>query len=312
MQSMIDPLYRRPRAVPPAPAVEAPEFTILIPCYNEAEGIRETVETFRRMSGDHRVALLIVDDGSSDGTSEILTSLEEEQKDDLLQVVRHERNRGYGASLKTGLRLAPSELIVITDADGTYPNEAIPDLVRLARQADMVVGARTAPGCSYPWLRRIPKLFLRRWVSWISGRDVPDMNSGLRVFRKSIAERFLRVLPDGFSFTTTITVAMLCNRYDVRYVPIRCAARLGRSKIRPVQDTLRFCQLILRTGMYFAPLRLFSPLLALLALLLGAQLGSDLLTGGGLTAGSALLVILMFNTGLVALLADMVDKRSGG
>jgi glycosyltransferase involved in cell wall biosynthesis len=226
--------------------------------------------------------------------------------------VTHRRNRGYGAALKTGIRRATSELIVITDADGTYPNERIPELVGIAagENADMVVGSRTADDVTYPLIRKIPKWFLRRWASWIAGQNIPDMNSGLRVFRKSVVERFLNILPDGFSFTTTITLAMLTNFYDVRYVPISYAARVGQSKIRPIRDTLHFCQLILRTGMYFAPLRVFLPLAGVLFLGFLASLGYDLFVARNLTDKSVLLLLFSMNTGLFALLADMIDKRS--
>src|SRR5690606_20574133 len=104
-------------------------------------------------------------------------------------------------------------LIVITDADGTYPNERIPDLVRLVADADMVVGSRTGSNVTYSKLRKIPKWFLQRFAQWMARQPIPDINSGLRVFRKSIAERFLNILPDTFSFTTTITLAMLTNRF---------------------------------------------------------------------------------------------------
>lgn len=115
------------------------------------------------------------------------------------------QNSGYGA-LKAGIRRARGELVAITDADGTYPHAELPALIALASDADMVVGARTGEGVQYPWLRRIPKLFLRRWLELLAGQRIPDMNSGMRVFRRELALRFLQLLPDGFSFTSTITL----------------------------------------------------------------------------------------------------------
>ena len=138
--------------------------------------------------------------------------------------------------------------------------------MQLARQADMVVGARVGADVVYPLIRKIPKAFLRIYASWLSGREIPDLNSGLRVMRRSVVQRFLRVLPDTFSFTTTITIALHTNGYEVRYIPIGYAARVGKSKIRPIRDTLNFINLIVRTGTYFAPMRVFFPVSVLLFL----------------------------------------------
>lgn len=253
--------------------------------------------------------LILVDDGSTDATPRLCVACA--AGDDRVRVVHHERNRGYGAALKTGLRWARSELVVITDADGTYPNERVPELVELCEDADMVVGARTGEGVTYPLIRKIPKVFLVHWASWLAGRRIPDMNSGLRVFRRPVAERFLRVLPDGFSFTTTITLCLMRNHFRVLYVPIGYEPRIGKSKIRPIRDTLRFTQLILRTGMYFAPLRLLTPLVAALGFLFAASLAFDVFVLGDLTDKTVMLLLAGMNVVIFALLADMIDKRAG-
>jgi glycosyltransferase involved in cell wall biosynthesis len=295
------------------PDADAPRFTVIVPCYDEEGAIRETVETLRRELGAGvEYELLVVDDGSKDASVSILAEIAAE--DPAVRVVTHERNRGYGAALKTGIRRARSELLVITDADGTYPNERIPELVRMAEETDaeMVVGARTAADVRYPLIRKIPKWFLRRYASWVAGRNIPDLNSGLRVFRRSVVTRFLNILPAGFSFTTTITLAMLTNDYDVRFVPISYAARVGRSKIRPIRDTLHFCQLILRTGMYFAPIRVFFPVAMVLFLGFLASVAYDAFWLRNLTDKTVLLLLFTLNTAMFALLADMIDKRSGG
>jgi glycosyltransferase involved in cell wall biosynthesis len=252
--------------------------------------------------------LIVVDDGSNDGSQDVL--LELSQKNPNLKVITHELNRGYGAALKSGIRRAQGELIAITDADGTYPNDRLPELVALMVDADMVVGSRTGDEVDYSTFRKIPKYFLRRYCQWITGRNIPDINSGLRVFRKEVAERFLHVLPNSFSFTTTITMAMLCNEYMVRYEPINYARRIGQSKIKPIQDTLRFIQLILRTGMYFAPLRAFAPVIALLCFAFIFSAGYDIITEQNLTDKTLLLLMLAVNSGLFALIADVIDKRA--
>lgn len=296
---------------PEEPATRQLDFSVVIPCYNEESAIESTLlnlDECLRASGPHEV--LVVDDGSTDRTAEILAA--RARQDAGLRVVRHPRNLGYGAALKTGIRRAHGEHIVIIDADGTYPYDRVPDLLREADSADMVVGARTGENVSYSFIRRIPKLFLKAYMSWLAGQEIPDMNSGLRVFRRSAAERFLSLLPDSFSFTTTITLAMLRRHYDVRFVSIDYSGRVGKSKIKPVRDTLRFAQLILRTGMYFAPLRVLLPLAGVLFLVFCAFLIYDITVLRNLTDKSILLLTSCMNVAIFALLADMIDKRGSG
>jgi glycosyltransferase involved in cell wall biosynthesis len=287
-------------------------FSLVVPCFNEVDAIESTVSELReKLVGCGPYELIIVDDGSNDGTDEKLSKLQ--QEDPELHVLTHARNRGYGAALKTGTVEAQAELIVITDADCTYPNEVIPQLVDTAieSEADMVVGARTGSDVTYSKLRAIPKVFLRRYASWIAATNIPDINSGLRVFKKAVAERYFNILPNSFSFTLTITLAMITNYHRVIYVPINYSERVGSSKIRPIRDTLKFVQLILRTGMYFAPLRVFFPFVTILSLAFLASLSWDVFVINNLTDKTILLLLFTMNTGMFALLADMIDKRSG-
>lgn len=290
------------------PTGSTPDFSVVVPCYNEEGAIERTIDHLREKLGDpSRYELIIVNDGSSDGSPELLAAAA--SRDPTLRILHHQRNRGYGAALKTGIASARSPLIVITDADGTYPNEQIPALVEEARGYDMLVGARTGQNVTYSKVRAMPKIFLRRWASWLAGQDIPDINSGLRVFRKDAAERFLTVLPDTFSFTTTITLCMLTNYCPVRYVPIDYMHRVGKSKIKPIRDTLRFMMLIMRTGMYFAPLRLLAPVFLVMALATFASLVYDV-SLGNFTDKTVILLMFTMNVGIFALLADMIDKRS--
>lgn len=293
----------------PAPLEAQPAFSLIVPCYNEQGAIARTLAELRAALGSvEGYELIIVDDGSTDDTASILQA--EADSDPQLRVLRHSRNRGYGAALKSGVRASRSELIVITDADGTYPNHRIPELLKAAADADMVVGARTADDVTYPMIRKIPKMFLRAYAAWIAHQDIPDLNSGMRVLRREVVERFLSVLPDGFSFTTTITLAMLTNRYVVRYVPIGYSARTGKSKIRPIRDTAKFFQLVLRTGMYFAPLRVYGPVLWIMFFAFIGSIGYDVFVLRDLTEKTLLLMILFITSTMFALLADMIDKRS--
>jgi glycosyltransferase involved in cell wall biosynthesis len=287
-----------------------PPWSVIVPCFNEAACIASTVEELTKVMTEHGAEIMVVDDGSTDGSRELLDEMESSGDFPGFRVIRHPTNLGYGAAVKTGVRRARAELVVIIDADGTYPCERIPDLVAAATSADMVIGARTEGTQGQTRLRRFAKNILRAHCSWLVGEKIPDMNSGLRVFRKSVAERFFKILPDGFSLTTTLTVAMMRNRYTVFFEPIMYSERVGRSKIRPLRDTLGFIQLIVRTGMYFAPLRVLLPLVLLLSLAFTLSLGYDILVLKNLTDKTIILLLFAMNTALFGLLADMIDKRS--
>jgi glycosyltransferase involved in cell wall biosynthesis len=286
------------------------KYSVVIPCYNEENAISLTVnEITRILSQREDFEIIVVDDGSSDNTPEYLIELTRQVKQ--LRVISHEINRGYGASLKTGINHARGKYVAITDADGSYPNEQLLVLFdEIGGDYDMVVGARVGKNVVYPLIRKIPKVFLKRYTSWLTGVNIPDINSGLRVFRKSTCQKFLHVLPNGFSFTTTITMALLTNNYLVKYLPIDYKPRIGKSKIRPIRDTLNFLQLILRTGMYFAPLRVFLPLAGMIFTGAIASIIYDTLYLNNLTDKSVILLMFGLNTCMFALLADMIDKRN--
>jgi len=287
----------------------SPEISVIVPCLNEEGAVGETLAALSRVldpSIDYE--LIAVDDGSTDSTKMILRDLAGDETK--LRLVEHDRNLGYGAALKSGLRRAKGEFVAIIDADGTYPVERFPELIEACRGHDMVVGARVGAGASHPKLRVYAKFWLKRWVSWIAREPVPDINSGMRVFRRSVAERYLGILPDGFSFTITITLAMLTNFYSVRFEPIDYAPRVGQSKIRPIHDTLRFISIILRTGMYFAPLRVLTPVIGLLFALFLLSFTYDVFVLENLTDKTVLLFLSAINTGMLGLLADMIDKRT--
>ncbi|NKB99553.1 MAG: glycosyltransferase [Pseudomonadales bacterium] len=283
------------------------EFAIVVPCFNEEAAISSTVHQLCEGLGEGPAyQVIVVNDGSSDESEQILLAAQD--KYEKLTVISHDENRGYGAALKSGLQQADARYIAITDADGTYPNDRLMELVKEMQDADMVVGARTGADVTYSSLRAFPKWFMRKWVSWISRVKVPDINSGLRVFRKDLAVSFIRMLPNTFSFTTTITLLMLTNYYRVKFIPISYSPRVGKSKIRPIRDTIRFLMLIARTGTYFAPVRVLLPLSGVLALGALFSIGNDVYNSD-LTNKSVLLVLFSMNTAMFALLADMVDKR---
>ncbi len=228
--------------------------SVVIPAFNEEGAIEESIRSVRSVmeASGLEFELIVVDDGSSDRTGALSTAAG-------AQVIPLPENCGYGAALKAGIGRAAHEVIVITDADGTYPAAAIPVLIAELGDYDMVVGARVGQHVKIPLVRRPAKWFLRKLAGYLAGRHIPDLNSGLRVMRKTLVKRFEHLLPSGFSFTTTITLAALCSGALVRYSPIDYYQRIGKSKLRPVH-AVEFLLLILRTIVYFNPLKIFLPI----------------------------------------------------
>ena len=293
------------------PASSRSGFTIVIPAYNERDGIGGVLERLAALDLQRPMEVLVVDDGSTDGTSDVLRELS--SKMPLLRVIHHPSNRGYGAALKTGFANAAHDVVVITDADGTYPEESIEELlVRIDEGAEMVVGARRGAEVKIPLVRRPAKAFLRGLASYLAGTRIPDLNSGLRAFQRDLVMAYRPILPDGFSFTTTITLAALTNHHRVENVSINYAQRAGRSKIKPVRDTLRFLGLIVRTVLYFNPLKVFYPVALLLLLLLAGSLYHDIFVEPEPNLGdkTVLLFVAFVQVLSIGLLADLIEKKS--
>jgi glycosyltransferase involved in cell wall biosynthesis len=291
--------------------------SVVIPAYNEEAGVCSQVESVRRVLNSHGIAheILVVDDGSEDRTAEQALQAR-------ARVLRHPANRGYGASLKTGILAAKYNHIAITDADGTYPADQIPVLLTKLETSDMVVGARTGENVHIPWVRKPGKLILGWLANLIAGQRIPDLNSGLRVFRRDCAIQYFSVLSNKFSFTSTITMALLADDYQVVYHPINYYQRVGKSKIVP-RNFLEFVILVIRMAMLFQPLRVFVPFVFVLALLGLIKLGWDILASflkhGGFTMAllsepvvstSAVLLLLgSFQLLLIGMVADGVIRR---
>jgi glycosyltransferase involved in cell wall biosynthesis len=284
----------------PAPAL-VPHLAVIIPAFNEEGGIRTTVERVQavldRMSC--RSELVVIDDGSADRTAAEAAAAG-------ARVVAHQANKGYGAALKTGIRGTQADCVLIIDADCTYPPEAIPRLWAHMTTADMAVGSRPITSTGITWARRPAKWFLNRLASYLVGRHIPDLNSGQRIMRRSVLLQYLPLLPMGFSFTSTITMAMLANGHEVVYEPIDYAVRTGRSKIRP-QDFGNFILLVVRAIVLFNPLKVFLPAGAVLFVVGLAKLAQDIyLQNLSETAVMAFLsAIVVWSVGL---LADMIAR----
>ncbi len=239
-------------------ASRRPTIAVIIPAYNEQDAVRATVEDIRSVLDGARVShdIIVVNDGSSDNTMA-------EAQGSGARVVSFADNTGYGHALKAGIAASDSDLVAILDADGTYPPDALPAMVRMAASSDMVVGDRGPGMKNVPLVRRPAKWMLKMLASVLARRRINDVNSGLRVFRRPALERFLPLLPDGYSFTTTITLCMLASSLTVVYHPINYGQRIGHSKIK-ARHFFKFIFLVLRLTVLFQPLRIFLPLGAFL------------------------------------------------
>ncbi len=284
--------------------------SIIIPAYNEREGISHVIESLQSLKEMHgsQWEIIIVDDGSTDGTPDMVKKVQD------VVLVCHSLNRGYGAAIKTGIRRAKYNTIVISDADGTYSANDIPKLLSALgglSKSEMVVGDRGNHNKNIPQVRRPAKWIIGKLANYLTGIKIPDLNSGLRAMKKDVVMKFLHLLPDGFSFTTTITLAMLTNNYGVEFIPIEYKKRSGKSKIRPIRDTLNFIQLIIRTVLYFDPLRVFIPIsifffIASIAVLIFSYLFTPKVMD--------ITTVVLFISGVqilaIGMLADLIDKRS--
>lgn len=289
----------------PAKTSEIDGLSVVIPVYNEVnvvlDEIRHILDILNGM--DFPTELIVVDDGSSDGTADLLKQAEE-----AFLLVASDANAGYGASLKKGIRQAKHPIVAITDADNTYPNEQIPIMLEQMHEADMVVGARTGANVHIPLIRRPAKWVLNRIANYLSNADIPDLNSGLRLFRTDIAKRYFHILPSRFSFTTTITLAMLADGYRVKFHSIDYHKREGSSKIKP-SDAIGFFVLVLRTITYFSPLRTFVPMSIILAGIGGLKLLYDIFIIENLTDTSTFLLLSALQVILIGVVADLIVRR---
>ena len=294
---------------------DAPHVTIVLPCYNEdAHVLMEVKRICAAMDGaGYRYELLAVDDCSTDQTLQVLTAAEEEYPS--LKVVAFRRNGGAGTVRRIGTRMARGEIVVWTDADMTYPNERIPELVRMLdtdASIDQVVGARTSEEGTHKLLRVPAKWLIRKVAERLVSQRIPDLNSGLRAMRREVALPYLRLLPPGFSCVTTITLAFLSNQHDLAYVPIDYAKRSGVSKFRFVKDAYRYILQVLRMVMYFNPLKvLMPPALWLVGIGFGKGI-YDVIVHPVRIAGDTVLIFLSgMIIGTLALLADLIVRSRG-
>jgi glycosyltransferase involved in cell wall biosynthesis len=308
-----------PTALTEADAEPELDVSVILPAYNEELALGADLDDVRcamERTG-YRYEVLVVDDGSGDRTAAIAAERP------WVRLLQHPFNRGNGAARTTGVRAARGRWILFTDADRTYPNDRMPELLALmAGGADMVIGARRVEAGTMRWLRTPAKTFIRKLAEFLTGSRIPDLNSGLRAQRRDLTLRFLPILPTSHSWVSTITIAFLSNGYLVKYLPIDYFPRVGRSTFHPLRDSYNYLSLIVRAVMYFNPLKVFLPLgLALLALGTFKYLLYDILYRYGVVYGqlwplppmpafTLALLVTGLQVAVIGLLADLIVRRT--
>lgn len=265
------------------------KVTIVIPAYNEEGALGPVIDALKSLPLEANI--LVIDDGSTDRTGEIA-------KAHGATVVTHAVNCGYGRSVKDAVREATTDIIIVSDADGTYPIDQIPVLLtQFNRGFDMVVGARQGETYRGGFFKAIGRASLKAMVEYATGRTVPDVNSGLRVFRKSVAEPYFPDICEGFSFTTTITLVYMLTHHTVHYVPIAYHKRVGHSKVKIIKDTLRTMQYIVECVVRYNPLKMY---LLLCAFTFAAGIISMPLGGWAAFFLGLYTTVIVFGIGLIA------------
>ncbi len=308
------------------PAVDGPaldrahprlDVTVVLPCYNEGEHVLQEIDriTTAMNASEFSYELLCIDDASTDDTLEVLREAATRYAN--LRLMPFRRNGGSGTARRIGTQQAYGEIVVWTDADMTYENDRIPELVRILREDasyDQVVGARTTEEGTHKWARVPAKWFIRKVAERLTNQRIPDLNSGLRAFRRTVALPYLRLLPAGFSCVTTLTIAFLSNQHDIRYVQTSYAKRAGTSKFHFVRDAYRYILQVLRMVMYFDPLKVLMPPALWLVVIGFVKAVVDVVRYKSLyfPANTILLIVSGIMIGSLALLSDLVVRSRDG
>lgn len=291
--------------MPPEWGYKMSLVSIVIPVCNEEEAIGHDLDTIletMEVSG-YEYEVIVVDDGSTDRTAQIVREREG------VRLIRHPRNKGTGAARKTGVLEAKGDLVVMTDGDGSYPNQDIPRLLELFPEYDMVIGARTVEKGGMRLLRVPTKWLIRQLASFITATKIPDLNSGFRAFKKNIALKFFNILPNSHSWVGTITIAFLSNDYEVAFIPIDYYERKGKSTFHPLKDTYNYISLVILTIMQFNPLKFFLPLATSIFLLGSMKLLYDLIFLSDIRESDIMLVLTGVIVAVMGLLADLIVKE---
>lgn len=278
-----------------------PQASIIIPVFNEEKGIENTLSQLLLVAKNRDWEIIAVNDASTDNSREILGKFEQ------VTVIDHTVNRGYGAALKTGIRAASSETIVMIDADGQHNPNDIQSLLGKLPKADMVSGQRSKDSAQ-EWIRKPGKYILKKVANILAETKIPDLNCGLRAIKRDIILNMLDLLPDGFSFSTTSIIAFYKLGYNVAYVPITTGPRIGTSTVRQVKHGSQVIMLIIRLIALFSPLRIFLNVSSALFLIgLIYQIEEIIRRGWHMVNGALLLIIAALLVFLFGLIADQIS-----
>jgi glycosyltransferase involved in cell wall biosynthesis len=287
----------------------APLVSIVVPAYNEEAAIAADLDGIKAAmdASPYSYEVIVVDDGSRDRTAEIA------RQRPWVRLLQHPRNLGGGAARNTGLKAAKGEIVVMTDADNTYPVKDIPRFIAymLEGQHDMVIGNRQREAGTLRLLRTPAKWFIRSLASYLTQSEIPDLNSGLRAFKRQPALDLLNILPNTHSWVSTITIAFLYNGLSVRWLPIEYYPRKGKSTFHPVRDSYNYISLVIRTVMYFNPIRIFLPLFSFLLVVSVAKLIRDFIVYRSFYVPAITLMLFLTTIQVMSLglLADLIVKR---
>lgn len=274
-------------------------LTIIIPAFNEGKTIQHVIKEIRSLNAPFLTEIILVDDGSVDDTARLA-----EQSG--VRVVRHARNKGYGAALKTGIRLAQTEYVLTMDADNQHDADDILRVWNIRDNNDMVVGQRSKLIHSPLW--RMPgKWLLGMMANYIAQQTIPDLNSGFRLVRREVALKYLHLCPPGFSISTTLTITLHSRGYDVSYFPIRVNKRVGSSTVS-ISTGFETIILILRIATMFQPLRIFIPLSFIIGAF-GVIWGLPIaFAGRGVSVGAMLALVTAILLFVLGLLSDQISQ----
>ena len=283
-------------------------ISLVIPCFNERSAIEETIDEINFLLGKVLHEVIVVDDGSFDGTYEILKTRTD------IKLIRNPYNKGYGYSIKKGISAATGEIVAITDADGTYPIEQLLLMIKKLEEGyEMVIGKRENLRTFDPFIKKLSRFFLKKVAEFVAGEKIMDVNSGLRVFRRNVVLKYLVNTSSGFSFSLSTTLIFILEGLPVYYYPIQYRTRVGKSKVKYTRDILRSCQILVETITLYNPIKIFmlvSGLITFLGfLILLIPIFSNLLNSSLGIMGFMILQGISLFTFSLGLIAFLLKKR---
>ena len=290
----------------PTEAKNDVSLSVCVPVYNEKQALRGTILELQAVLDPLGIAyeIIIIDDCSTDGCLETV-------RDMAIRVVRNRRNLGGGIARLSGLRHARGQLILQTDADGTYPCDRVPEMLERLQSADMVIGARRHESATdWRWLRTLLKNLLKGTASFLSGQRIPDLNSGMRAYHRDSALRYAHLYPRGHSIMSTMTLGFISDGLKVDFVPIDYNVRKGKSSFRPIRDTYNYFLTIFRTICYFDPLRMLMPVVIALGVAAAAFTVRNLLLFASFGSLPPLLWLVDLILLVLAFVADQFARIS--